>query len=107
MEVQHFVDEDEMDYDIDGINKENMKEFCIFITDQKSENTTSKPCASFVRRRTRRGKRKMYFFHHKTSVKRKMAHKPATLAYFQLSIQWHLNTKGSTVNLHKDDFKLS
>ena len=36
-----------------------------------------------------------------------MAYKPATFAYFQLSIQWHLSTKGSTVNLHKDDFKLS
>ena len=36
-----------------------------------------------------------------------MAYKPATLAYFQLSIQWHLRTNGSTVNLHKNDFKLS
>ena len=26
---------------------------------------------------------------------------------FQLNIQWHFNTKGSMVSLHKDDFKLS
>ena len=36
-----------------------------------------------------------------------MAYKPATLVYFYLSVQWHLNTKGSMVNLHKDNFKLS
>ena len=32
---------------------------------------TSKPCASFVKRKTRRGKEKMYFFQGKTSIKKK------------------------------------
>ena len=41
-EVQHFVDEDETNYETDEINKENMNEFCIFIADQKSENTKHK-----------------------------------------------------------------
>ena len=38
-EVKDFGDEDEMNYESDEINKDNMKEFCIFIADQKSENT--------------------------------------------------------------------
>ena len=41
-EVQHFVDKDETNYETDEINKENMNEFCIFIADQKSENTKHK-----------------------------------------------------------------
>ena len=41
-EVQHFVDEGETNYETDEINKENMNEFCIFISDQKSENTKHK-----------------------------------------------------------------
>ena len=40
--VQHFADEDETNYETDEINKENMNEFCIFITGQKSENTKHK-----------------------------------------------------------------
>ena len=51
-EVQDFDDE---------VNKENMNKFCSFIADQKLENTKHKTkykqtCASFVERRTRRGK---------------------------------------------------
>ena len=38
-EVQDFGDEDEMNYETD---KENMNEFCIFIADQRSENTKHK-----------------------------------------------------------------
>ena len=38
-EVQDLGDEDEKNYETDEMNKENMNEFCIFITDQKSENT--------------------------------------------------------------------
>ena len=38
-EVKDFGNEDETNYETDEIKKENMKEFCIFITDQKSENT--------------------------------------------------------------------
>ena len=38
-EVQHFVDEDETNYKTDEINKEITNEFCVFIADQKSENT--------------------------------------------------------------------
>ena len=38
-EVQDFGDEDETNYETDEINKENMNEFCIFIAEQKSENT--------------------------------------------------------------------
>ena len=37
--VQDFGGEDETNYETEEINKENMKEFCIFIADQKSENT--------------------------------------------------------------------
>ena len=40
--VQHFVDENETNYETDEINKENMNEFCIFIAEQKSENTKHK-----------------------------------------------------------------
>ena len=36
-EVQDFGDEDETNYKTDEVNKENMNEFWIFITDQKSE----------------------------------------------------------------------
>ena len=38
-EVQDFGDEDEKNFETDEINKENMNNFCIFIADQKSENT--------------------------------------------------------------------
>ena len=41
-EVQHFVNEDETNYETDEINKENMNEFCIFIAVQKSKNTKHK-----------------------------------------------------------------
>ena len=40
--VQDFGGEDETNYKTDEINKKNMKEFCIFIADQKSENTKHK-----------------------------------------------------------------
>ena len=40
--VLHFVDEDETKYETDEINKGNINEFCIFIADQKSENTKHK-----------------------------------------------------------------
>ena len=36
--VQDFGDEDETNYEIHEVNKENMNEFCSFIADQKSEN---------------------------------------------------------------------
>ena len=35
-EVKDFGDEDETNYETDKINKEKMKEFCIFIADHKS-----------------------------------------------------------------------
>ena len=38
-EVKAFGNEDETNYETDEINKENMKELCNFIADQKSENT--------------------------------------------------------------------
>ena len=38
LEVQDFGDEDETNYEIDEVNKENVNEFCSFIADQKSEN---------------------------------------------------------------------
>ena len=41
-EVQDFGDEDETYYETDEINKENIKEFWIFIADQNSENTKHK-----------------------------------------------------------------
>ena len=34
-EVNDFGNEDETNYETDKINKENMKEFCIFIANQK------------------------------------------------------------------------
>ena len=37
-EVKDLGDEDETNYETDEINTENMKEFCLFIADQKSEN---------------------------------------------------------------------
>ena len=37
--VKDFGEKGETNYETDQINKENMKEFCIFIADQKSENT--------------------------------------------------------------------
>ena len=39
LEVQDFGDEDETNYETDEFNKENMKDFCILIADQKLENT--------------------------------------------------------------------
>ena len=50
------------------------------------------------------------FFHCNTLVKEKngVAFKPSSLTYFQRSVQRHLNTKGSTVNLLNEvGFKLS
>ena len=41
-EGQDFGDEDKTNYDTDEINKENINEFCIFIADQRSENTKHK-----------------------------------------------------------------
>ena len=38
-QVKDFGDKDEKNNETDEINKENMKEFCIFIADQKSEKT--------------------------------------------------------------------
>ena len=38
-EVQDFGEEDEKNCETDEINKKNMNEFCILISDQKSENT--------------------------------------------------------------------
>ena len=49
------------------------------------------------------------FFHCNTFVKEKngVSYKPATLTYFQRSVQRQLNPKDSTVNLQKEDgFKL-
>ena len=40
--IKDFDSEDETNYGIDEINRENMKDFCIFIADQKSENTKHK-----------------------------------------------------------------
>ena len=37
--VKDFDNEDETNYETNEINKENMKEFCIFIANQKSKNT--------------------------------------------------------------------
>ena len=41
-EVRDFGDDDETNYETEEINKVNMNEFSIFITDQKSENTKHK-----------------------------------------------------------------
>ena len=38
-EVKDFGSEDETNYETNEINQENLKEFCIFIVDQKSKNT--------------------------------------------------------------------
>ena len=37
--ARNFGHEDETNYETDEISKENMREFCMFIADQKSENT--------------------------------------------------------------------
>ena len=114
--VKDFGDEDETNYETDEIKKENMNEFWIFIADQKSEKyktyiTIRK--ANLVQVLSReeqvKGSKRRTFFHVKTFVKEKngVAYKPSTLTYFQRSVQRNLNTKGSTVNLLKEDgFKL-
>ena len=38
-EIKDFGNEDETNYEADEINRGSMKTFCIFIVDQKSENT--------------------------------------------------------------------
>ena len=38
-EVKDFGNQDETNYETEVINKKNMKEFCIFIAAEKSENT--------------------------------------------------------------------
>ena len=51
----------------------------------------------------------MYFFPLQNFREKEngVPYKPATVTYFQLSIQQHLDSKDSTVNLPKDDcFKL-
>ena len=62
LEVQDFGDEDETNYKINEVSKENMNEFCSFIADQKSENTKhetkydKQTLDKFCKTRTRRGK---------------------------------------------------
>ena len=41
-EVQDLGNEDKTIYETYQINKENMREFCIFIAEEKSENTKHK-----------------------------------------------------------------
>ena len=89
-----------------------MKEFWIFIADQKSDKyiTYNKIRQAnlvqvLVERRMSTEKSKIHiFFLFKTFVKKKniIVYKPATLMYFQLSNQRHLNSKGSTMNLQKE-----
>ena len=92
-----------------------MEEFCIFIAAEKYENTKQNKMRQAnllqVLSREERVKRSKIrtFFHCNTLVKEKngVAYKPSTLTYFQRSVQRHLNTKGSTVNLLKEvGFKL-
>ena len=61
--VKHFVDEDETNYETDEINKGNMSEFCIFIAEQKSENTKHK---------TKYRKQTLFKFCRKKNEKRKV-----------------------------------
>ena len=101
LEGKDFGDKNETNYETDEINKENMKEFCIFIGDQKSKNTkhTTKydkqtVCKFWSKEERVEGSKRRTFFHCKTSVKEKngVAHKLSTLTYFQRSVQRHLNT---------------
>ena len=115
-EVQHFGDEDETNYDTDERNKENKNEFWIFIDDRKSEKCITynkinkQTLCKFWSKEKRVVRSKICaFFLSKTFAKKKngVLYKPATLTYFQLSIQQHLNPKNSMVNLQRDDcFKL-
>ena len=68
------------------------------------QNTTNKPCGSFIKGRMSKEKPNTDFFHHNAIVREKndVAYKPSTLTYFQRSVQRHLNTKGLTVNLLKE-----
>ena len=59
--VKDFRNEIEKNYETDEINKENMKEVCIFIVTknwkiQNIQQDTSNPCTSFVERRTSKEK---------------------------------------------------
>ena len=112
-EVQDFGDEDKTNYETNEIDKENMNKYCFFIADQKSENTkhtTKYNKQKFCREKNaQREVKDVLFSHCKTFVKEKngVAYKPATLTYLQRFVQRHINTKGSTVNLQKEDgFKL-
>ena len=55
--VKDFRNEIEKNYETDEIDRENMKEVCIFIVTknrkiQNIQQNTSNPCTSFVERRT-------------------------------------------------------
>ena len=59
--VKDFRNEIEKNYETDEINKENMKEVCIFIVTknwkiQNIQQDTSNLCTSFVERRTSKEK---------------------------------------------------
>ena len=111
LEIKDSSGEDETNYKTDEIRKENMKEVCIFIADQKSENTkhpTKIRQANLVQvlskeERVEWSKRRT-FFRCKTFAKEKngVANKPSTLTYFQRSVQLHLNTRDSTENLQRE-----
>ena len=62
-EVQDFDDKNETNYKTDEVNKEYVNEFCIFIADQKSENTKYK---------TKYDKQTLYKFCRKKNEKREV-----------------------------------
>ena len=73
--VQDFGDEDEKNCETDEMNKD-MNESCIFIADQKSENTKhttryKQTLCKFCRKKNKRRDVKEVLFHVKTSVKKK------------------------------------
>ena len=112
-EVQDFGDKDETNYETDEINKEIMNEFRIFIAKiGKYKEYIKIRHANFVQGLSKErlyGSKRRTFFYCKIFVKGKngVACKPSNLTYFQRSVHRHLKTKGSTVNLQKEDgFKL-
>ena len=103
-EVKGFGDEDETNCKTDEIDKENMKKFCIFIANQKLENTrpttkyNKQTLTNFWSKEERiEGTKIRTFSHCNTLVKEKngVAYKPSSLTYFQVSLTFNVTSTQS------------
>ena len=75
-EVEDFGDKDETNYETEEVNKENMNEFCIFISNQKSKNTKYKTkydkqtLCKFCRKKNKKREVKDVLFPRKNIIKK-------------------------------------